>query len=103
MISECLKYRYNSGKMPDLYFFRDSNGNEVDLVIPEGRSLTAIEIKSASTYSSSMLKGLRNLMSISNKISSSVIVYNGTSYDFSDGISAISFRKIDDYLESQEL
>ena len=103
VISECLKYRYNSGKIPDLYFYRDSNGNEVDLVISEGRSLTAIEIKSASTYSSSMLKGLKNFASISSKTSSSVIVYNGTSYKFSDGIDAISFRQIDDYLKKWQL
>jgi len=96
-----MKYRYNNGKMPDIYFYRDSNGNEVDLVVSEGRSL--IEIKSASTYSSCMLKGLKNFASISSKVSSSVIVYNGISYIFSDGAGAIYFRQIDDYLETQQL
>lgn len=100
VIAECLKYRYNCGKMPDLYFFRDSNGNEVDLVISEGRSLTAIEIKSSSTYSSSQLKGLRNFMAIAPRVENVALVYNGSYYHFSDGIDAISFRNINKFLGS---
>lgn len=33
LITEVLKQRYNSGLRPEMFFFRDSNGNEVDLVL----------------------------------------------------------------------
>jgi len=32
VVIECLKTRTNAGKLPNLYFFRDSNGNEVDVL-----------------------------------------------------------------------
>lgn len=41
VVTECLKARYNRGDIPDLYFFRDSNGREVDLLIPLDRKLIA--------------------------------------------------------------
>jgi predicted AAA+ superfamily ATPase len=42
-----------------LWFFRDSHGNEVDIVIEKGAALVPIEIKSALGFSSSFLNGIR--------------------------------------------
>ncbi|MCF0219046.1 MAG: ATP-binding protein [Muribaculaceae bacterium] len=53
VINECLKSIYNSGKEPNIYFWRDSNNNEVDLLVEQGMSLLAIEIKSGATVNSS--------------------------------------------------
>ncbi len=36
VIAEALKYRLNQGKRSNLYFYRDSKGNEVDLLIGRG-------------------------------------------------------------------
>jgi len=59
MIMEVVKAFLNQGKEPRLYFFRDSNGNEVDLLrTTAGRHFTAIEIKSASTFQPAFLKGM---------------------------------------------
>ncbi len=93
VVIECLKTRYNNGLLPDLYYFRDSKGNEVDLIAQQGRSLTAIENKSASTFSSSMLKGLRRFEKLSTNIQNSFLIYNGTSYQMSDGTEAFPFKK----------
>lgn len=59
VVIEALKYRYNQGKRNNLYFYRDSNGNEVDLIAENGRSLSAIEIKAGSTVNPDYFKGLR--------------------------------------------
>jgi len=77
VVLECLKARYNRGQLPDLYFYRDSNGNEVDIIFQDGRELTAIEIKSSSTYSSDQLKGLSRFQSIATNLKNSILVYNG--------------------------
>ena len=37
IVIECLKQRSNQDKLPNLYFFRDSNGNEIDLIVQAGR------------------------------------------------------------------
>jgi predicted AAA+ superfamily ATPase len=56
VVLEILKSRLNRGKRPELFFYRDTHGNEVDLVIRQARTLIPIEIKSAATFTSDFLK-----------------------------------------------
>jgi len=93
IVIECLKTRYNNGLLPDLYYFRDSKGNEVDLVAQTGRSVSAIEIKSAATFSTSMLKGLHRFQKLSEAVQSAFLVYNGSHYRMSDGTEALPFKE----------
>jgi len=58
ILTELLKSNFNHQKNEQIYFWRDSNGNEVDAVIDSGESKQGIEIKAARTFSSDMLKGL---------------------------------------------
>ena len=95
VVMECLKTRFNQGRMAELYFFRDSNRNEVDLITRNGRDLTAIEIKSAQTFRSTHLKGLRRFSNLSSHVHDCILVYNGDAYALSDGTRAIPFCKVD--------
>ncbi len=97
IVIECLKARYNSGMLPDLYYFRDSNGNEVDLVWPEGRALAAAEIKSASTFSMSLLRGLRRFRAMVPEFARGFLVFNGDAQALSDG------TLVRNYAESESL
>ncbi|MCD7883002.1 MAG: ATP-binding protein [Lachnospiraceae bacterium] len=45
VVSEIVKSYYNAGKRPDLYYYRDVDKKELDLLIPEGDKLYPIEIK----------------------------------------------------------
>lgn len=59
LIMEVAKNLLNQGKELPLYFFRDSKGNEVDLLLSTaGRRFTAIEIKSAATFQPEFAKGI---------------------------------------------
>lgn len=59
LIMEVVKNLLNQGKVPHLFFFRDSKGNEVDLLLSSaGRSFTAIEIKSSATFQPEFTKGI---------------------------------------------
>ncbi len=49
VISEALKSYYHRGAEPDLHFWRDSAGHEIDLLIDEGATQIPIEIKSGQT------------------------------------------------------
>jgi predicted AAA+ superfamily ATPase len=95
IVVECLKARYNKGHMADLYFFRDSKGNEVDLLAERGRALVAIEIKSAVTFSLDQLKGLRRFQSVAQNVAASVLVYRGDTKETSDGFRAIPYTKVE--------
>ncbi len=56
VISDALKHRYNKGLPAELYFWRDNNGLEADLVFERGSSLQTIEIKSGQTVTSDYIK-----------------------------------------------
>lgn len=49
IVSEILKSYYNAGKEPDWYFFRNTDGQEVDLLFYRDGKLYPIEIKKTSS------------------------------------------------------
>jgi predicted AAA+ superfamily ATPase len=49
VVGEFVKARYNAGQPADLYFWRDNNGLEADLVFEDGTWLQTVEIKSGAT------------------------------------------------------
>ena len=58
VILEVMKMHYNQGRRPQLYYWRDSNQNEVDLLIQDGLKLHAVEIKAGKTINGDFFKGL---------------------------------------------
>lgn len=62
IISELLKFQINSGKRKDLYYFRDQQGLEVDLLVPKGNGrLALVELKSTRTIKPDMIKPIEIL------------------------------------------
>ena len=94
IVIECLKSRANQGRLPNLYFYRDSNGNEVDILFQNGRELVAIEVKSSATYTASLLKGLKKMASVSPAVKRSYLVYSGDAFEFSDSITALKYDQV---------
>lgn len=77
IIMDLIKSNANLKKEQDFYYWRDSNGVEVDLIIDEGNNFLPVEIKSAQTFSNDFSKNLKKIKSYSNN-AKSVIVYDGT-------------------------
>lgn len=94
VVIEALKERFNQGKKANLYFFRDSNGNEVDLLLEEGRRLIPFEIKSAQTFSSHLTKNIKKFRDISRQVEDAYLIYNGDNRTMSEGIKAHKFNQI---------
>ena len=63
IIMEAMKDRLNAGESAEMYFYRDSEGNEVDLLLPTGGQLHAIEIKAGATVNPDYFKGLKTFAS----------------------------------------
>lgn len=59
VIAEHIKQQYHSGIRPSAFFWRDQSGHEVDLIIEEGETIKAVEIKSSETVNSELFDGLR--------------------------------------------
>jgi len=92
IVLECLKYRYNASLTPNLFYFRDSQGNEIDLIYKTGHELIGVEIKSASTYHSSFKKSLEKFSRNNQNLSRKIIAYAGDNRHLSDQIELIHFK-----------
>lgn len=57
VVMEILKYRYNQGKRNNLNFYRDSQGNEIDIIYNIAHHVLPIEIKAAETITAEFFKG----------------------------------------------
>jgi uncharacterized protein len=79
IIMEALKDRFNAGESAEMYFYRDSEGNEVDLLLPTGGKLYAIEIKAGATVNSDYFKGLKTFAAHHPKaVAGGGVVFGGT-------------------------
>lgn len=94
IVIECLKSRYNQGKTENLYFYRDSNRNEIDLIVDKGLEKIAVEIKSNSTYKESQFDNINKIRKVTRQISQSYLVYAGQKKIFSDNRLAINFNQV---------
>lgn len=82
VVTELLKQRLNAGKSPNLYFYRDSNQNEIDIVVDNVKSLELYEVKSSMTYNSSFSKTLLKADQwLSRPIARRTVVYAGSLED----------------------
>ena len=78
VVMEFIKTRLNQGRDPHLYYYRDSQKNEVDVIYKRGAELIPIEIKSAQTLHGSYFKGLdyfRRL--VGTRCGEAYVVYSG--------------------------
>lgn len=94
VVNDFHKYFYNRGERPDLYFYRDQAGHEVDLlqVTPEGL-LKAFEIKSGKTYRTDYLDGLHYLQKVlKERLVSTCVLYDGEHEMFQSFDAYCSYR-----------
>lgn len=96
IINEALKNRYNQGKGSNLFFYRDSNGNEVDLLLKKGNDYKAVEIKSAMTYHPDFEKGLHAITPVlGERIIEKAIIYAGEFEDTATSrIKLLNYRRM---------
>jgi hypothetical protein len=78
IIMDILKERLSKGLRDGLFFWRDSKGVEIDLLIEEGDSLKAVEIKGGKTLSTDYFKNLAYWAKLSDlSADNSVVIYGG--------------------------
>lgn len=94
VMSEVRKNRYNQGENAGMYFFRDSAGNEVDLITETSNGLLAVEIKSGNKLNNDMLSGLKYWQKyVAN--SPCTLVYKGKQNEFlNDRMSVLPWTEV---------
>lgn len=95
IISELFKLSYNRGETPSLYFYRDGSGAEVDCIIEQGTSLTAVEIKAGRTIYPEAFKGIEAWNKIiSASTTHRYLVYGGDENQSRSQAELLSWRSV---------
>lgn len=95
VVLEFIKNRYNKGKTPNLYFYRDKSQNEVDLIEEKGAYLFAYEIKSAKAFTKGFVKNLNYLRKVvPESVVSTQVIYDGENDIDSPNNGMLNFRNL---------
>jgi hypothetical protein len=94
VISELLKNRLNKGQRSNLFYFRDSAGNELDIIIENGYSTQAVEIKSSDMLSQHFFKHLNYFKELSGSKDGAVIYTGDTKPNKIDGFKVFNWKEI---------
>lgn len=94
VVAEYLRDRWNRGDVSNLYFWRDSSGNEVDLLLDEAGILYPIEIKSGQTVVSDMFKALKKWQTISESTVEPRLVFGGEGAYLRNGVAIAGWREM---------
>ena len=95
VVMEAVKHRMNAGKEGGVYFYRDSNMNEVDLLVKEEGAIKAFEIKSSMTYTKDFEKTLRKLPEwIKTPVERKVVVYDGEFENTAGEVEIVNYRSL---------
>lgn len=100
VVTEALKQRYNQGKESNLYFYRDSNQNEIDLLLKRNTRLYGIEIKSSMTYHKDFEKALKRIDEwVKAPVDGKAVVYAGNYENTAGEIKLLNYTNMDEVLK----
>lgn len=77
IIAERMKIGHHRGEEPRLYFYRDSNQLEIDLLEDSASGIILTEIKANRTFKSNMLSNLDKVAAITQQPTQKQLVYGG--------------------------
>lgn len=77
VVLEALKSRYNTGQESELYFFRDTRGMEIDLLLNENRQLIPMEIKAARTWNKDFISNIEKFRKVVPNALPGAVIYAG--------------------------
>ena len=95
VVSELVKTRLNRGERAAFHFWRDSNGNEVDVIADIGMKLMPIEIKSGETLNREFFVGLERWLALAgDQAATPALVYGGTETHARKGINVFGWNAV---------
>ena len=100
-----MKCQLNEGREPNLFFFRNSNGVEVDLLHLRKKGLDLFEIKSGKSFNADFGKPMKSFaqkyaMHISNN--PPTVIYSGQSTESFMNVRYANFKDINKFFDEKE-
>ncbi len=95
VVAELLKGRFNQGLPSNLFYWRDSKGLEIDLVLENGDDLYAIETKSGQTIAPDFISSLKRWAKLTGRPDLPAwLVYGGDMALTKGNIAIVPWRKL---------
>ncbi|MCA1804845.1 MAG: DUF4143 domain-containing protein [Xanthomonadaceae bacterium] len=95
VVSEFVKLRLHAGRPTDLYFWRDNNGLEADLLFEREGRLQTVEIKSGRTVTPDYIRaGQRSTRFAADEASQPWLVYGGEESFERSGVRVLGWRDV---------
>ncbi len=99
VVLEMLKSIHNRGDKPNMFFYRDSAKNEVDIVLEAGDGLSLLEVKSAQTVASDAMRPTRKIAEIlGDRVKDMSLIYGGEDYQKRTDFEVVPYRTVDSWL-----
>lgn len=97
VLNEFRKFRLNRGLPTDLYFWRDNNGLEADLVFETESGLQCVEIKSSQTITPDLVRaGQRASRFVSEPVPAPWLIHGAPENYTREGVRCISWQRFAD-------
>ena len=95
VVSEAYKALFNQGEVPEIWFWRDLSGHEVDMVVERNSQFLSVEMKSGSTLSRDQFKGPKFWNELTGNEGQSALVYGGEQAQQRHEISVVPWKQMD--------
>ena len=107
VVTEALKTRLNLGLEPNLFFYRNSNGLEIDLILKEEGKLKLFEIKSGKALNEEFCKSMKNFSAkykedIFSDSNDGVVIYSGDCYESYKNFGFYNFSQISELFNTKK-
>jgi predicted AAA+ superfamily ATPase len=93
-MGEMIKFRYNQSLPNNLYFWRDSRGHEIDIIIENVNGLFPVEIKAGKTITQEFFKNLIYWQQLTEQPGGAVFYAGEIRQKRSDGIDIIPWKQL---------
>lgn len=93
--TELLKQRYNTAKSNNQFYFRENNGQEIDLILDHGDTVEAVEIKAGKTYAPDFFRNIVKYRVANPACRSGTVVYGGRESQRAGENQLLSYRELD--------
>jgi predicted AAA+ superfamily ATPase len=94
VLTEILKDWHHRGEEPPVFFWRDTDGHEVDFVLQRAGRLHPVEVKARRTVQPDFLQGIRYLGAQDESVGAGLVVYGGDSRQTRGGMTAVPWQKL---------
>jgi uncharacterized protein len=99
VVSEIVKHRANRSERGGMFFYRDRDGVETDVLLEHGAEFTVVEAKAGQTVTTDMLVGAQRVRAVLDSVrpTQAFVVYGGNATQVRSGVTVLGWEDVDQH------